>query len=141
MAACSAAPVAILRDARKSALLRMRSEFASYALSSSSLPRILRIKILQVRRALALLGRHQKPVGAAHIGVLAELDVVVVLGADRLDPDGITDAVVVFRDRPRPRQGIVDGGDFVVEHVGLVLVLVEALMDDGLAIGVQRNAA
>src|SRR5260370_24981159 len=42
------------------------SEFASYASSSVPLG-ILYVEILQVRRALALLGRHEEPVGAEHV--------------------------------------------------------------------------
>src|SRR5215470_5878538 len=103
--------------------------------------RVLHVKVPQVRWSLALLGGHEEPVGAAHVGFIAELDVVVVLGADRFDPDRIADAVVVLRNRPRPRQRVVDRGDLVAQNVGLVLVLVEALMDDGFAVRVKRNAA
>src|SRR5215475_7937611 len=106
-----------------------------------SLPDVLHIKIPQIRWALALFGRHEEPIGAAHIAFIADLDVVVVLGADRLDPDRIADAVVVLGDGPRTGQRIVDGGNLVVEHVGLVLVLVEPLVDDGLAVRVKLNAA
>src|ERR1017187_6481815 len=44
-------------------------------------------EISQIRRWLILAGRHQLPITAQEIGVLAEHHVIVVLGAEELGPD------------------------------------------------------
>jgi len=38
------------------------------------------------------------------------------------------------------RQRIVDGGHFVVQHVGIVLVAIDTLLDDSLVVRMQRVA-
>src|SRR5262245_55779833 len=72
-------------------------------------------------------------VGADHVGFRADADVLVALGANRLDPDRIANAVVVLDHRPRPRQGMIHGGDFVVQDVRISRVEIDALLDHGLS--------
>ena len=79
------------------------------------------LKVFQIGRRLVLLGGHQVPVGAEEISIAADLDVLIVLGTDMLAPDRprATRAPIVLGDRPRPREGIVDHRDLVVQNAGL----------------------
>src|SRR5262249_1542928 len=102
------------------------------------------LEIAQVGWPLVLLGRHQQAVVAEEIVVLADDDMRIVLRANVLaPPDGLLgrNAAVVLRDGPRTRQGAVDHGDLVVEDVGIGAVEIEAFLDDGLPIFVERDAA
>jgi len=67
--------------------------------------------------------------------------VVVVLGAVGLGPQWLRAgiAVIAARHRPWPRQRMVDGGDLVVQDVGIALVEIDALLDDGLVVVMQRQ--
>src|SRR5262249_46290816 len=101
------------------------------------------LEILQVRRRLVLLRRHQVAVGADVVDLLADADMRIVLGADRLaPPDSLParGATIVLGDGPGPRQGVVDGGDLVVQQVHIALVEIDALLDHGLVVLVHRNA-
>src|SRR5258706_3077548 len=104
----------------------------------ASLPRL--FEILQIRRGLILLRGHQQVIAAENIVLITDPDVTVVLGAIVLNPDRVVIALVVFVDRPRTRQGMVVDGDYVMQRVGVGLVDVEALRDDGLAVFMERDA-
>src|SRR3984957_16245593 len=105
-----------------------------------SLPRL--IEIARVGRRLPFLGRHQIAVAAHVVGVLADGEPGIVLGADELLPDrlSIGAAAVALGGGPRTRERMIDGGDLVVEDVRIGLVLIDAFLDDGLIVLVQRQA-
>src|SRR4051812_33099992 len=44
-------------------------------------------------------------------------------------------------DRPGTRQRVVDGGDFIAQHVRIRLVEADALLDDGALVPVEWQAA
>src|SRR5262249_9509954 len=101
-----------------------------------------RLEVSQVRRRLILLDRHQVAVAAHHVIVLADPDVMIVLGAMVEIPDHIAAfALILLGNGPGPRERIVDGGDLVEQDVLVRLVDGDALLDDGLAIVVQLDAA
>src|SRR5258708_4642648 len=97
-----------------------------------SLPRL--IEISRVRRRLVLAGRHQQTIRAHEIILLADRELLVVLAAIILGPvrTRILIAHVFLVDGPRSRQGMVDHGNFVMKDVGIDLVAVEPLLEDGL---------
>ena len=68
---------------------------------------------------------------------------VVALATDIFDPHRLPIGLpaIALEDRPRPRQRMVDHGDFVEQQVAVVLVEVEPLLDDGLVVVVERNSA
>src|SRR5262249_43208495 len=90
-------------------------------------------------RRLVFLGRHQIAIGAEHIVLLPDPDMLVALGTNRLDPDRVALAMVVLSYRPRSGQRIVDRCNFVVENVRIRFVEVDPLLDDGLIVWVQRG--
>src|SRR5580704_827400 len=96
---------------------------------------------LQRGRALVLLGRHQIAVDADEIGFLVEHEIVVLGAAIGLDPERVGFAVVVARHRPRLRIGMVDGGDPVMQALGVGGIEEYALLDDGPVVGMQRQPA
>src|SRR5712691_5079977 len=104
----------------------------------SLFPRL--IEVFQIRRRLVLPGRHQPVVCADEIVLLADLDLAVVLRANRLDPDRVSFATVIPRDRPRTGQGMVDHRDFVMKNIAIGLVQVDSLFHDGLTIRVKGHA-
>src|SRR5450432_67554 len=111
-------------------------------------PRLLRlpagaIEISQIWRWLVLAGRRQLSVGAQHVVLLADLYMVVGFGADDLAPRGLALglATVALGDDPRAGERVVGHRDLVVEDVGISLVEVDPLGDDGFVVLVQRNAA
>src|SRR5437660_11939194 len=73
------------------------------------------LEIPQIRRALAFLGRHQQAIGAEHVILVADHDVIVVLaiflGPVRLR---IWAAAVVLGHRPWPRQRVIEHRDVVM---------------------------
>src|ERR1700677_5318554 len=75
------------------------------------------VEEVQVRRLLAFLSRHQDAVGTAHVDLIADLDVVVVLRTDGLDPDRVAYAVVVLHDGPGAGESVVGAGDPLARHV------------------------
>src|SRR3989442_1496074 len=87
---------------------------AQYLLPSQSLPRLLEIS--QVRRRLVLAGRHQHVIAAQEINLLADGDQRAALGTIGLVPVGARTWVahISFVHGPRPGQGMVDHGDFVM---------------------------
>src|ERR1043166_8084576 len=111
---------------------------------SSPLRLLLRLEVAQVGRRLILARGHQLPVGADHVDLVAELDMRVVLRADRLAPPvGLVDlgvAAVVLCDRPGMRQRIVDSGYLVLNDVVVLLVRGETFLHDGIAVLVHRDA-
>src|SRR5712671_2736014 len=100
-------------------------------------------EIAQIWRRLAAFGGHQQPLGAQVVGLAADLDMAVAFGADPLAPDRPLPllANVALLHRPGARQRIVDGGDLVVQQVGLGLVEIDPLLDDRGIVGVQRQPA
>src|SRR5712671_5434814 len=86
-------------------------------------------KIPKVRRLLSLLGRHQQPVAADHVVLLADLHVIVALAAHFLNPYRLTIALAAIglAHRPWPRQRVVDYGHVEHEGVGVALVEIDAL--------------
>src|ERR1700722_9042962 len=109
--------------------------------SSTRSPSLHRIEIAQVRRRLAFAGRHQAAVGAEEIVLPADEEVVVVGAfAGMLEPCGLAFAPVDPGHRPWPRQGVVDGGDLVLQGVRIVAVEMDVFLDDGLVVLVQGQA-
>src|SRR5438132_9876837 len=76
------------------------------------------VEVAQVRRLLALLRGHQIAVGAHKVVLLADHDVIIVLGAEVLVPFGILLAPIVLHHFPWFGQRVVDGGDLVHECIG-----------------------
>src|SRR5215467_5421946 len=102
------------------------------------------LEIAQIRRRLIFLCGHEQAIRAQVVRLLANRHMGIVFGADILTPpDRLVgnDTMVVPRDHPRPRQGIVDGGDLVMEQVGVGAVDKDALLDDGLVVAMERDAA
>jgi hypothetical protein len=62
----------------------------------------------------------------------------ILLGLSR---PPICTAPIVLHHCPGPRQGRVDHRDFVMGHLGIGLVDVNPLLDDGFIVGVQQKAA
>src|SRR3979490_1135869 len=95
----------------------------------------------QIGWRLALLRRHQEPVGAEEEALLADGAGVCVLRAQILAPERIwlRSAAVAFRHLPWPGQGIVDHGDLVTQDVAVGLVDVYALLHHRLVVRVQRQ--
>src|SRR5262249_47552136 len=101
------------------------------------------LEMPQVRRSLVLARRHQEAVGSHEVVLSGDLDVAVAFGADRFRPDRLLLArsPAIFLDRrPRPRQRVVDGRDLKDDKVWIRLVRIKPLLDDGLVVGVQRQA-
>src|SRR5262245_7438324 len=113
---------------------------AAQANTGSSPLRLLEIR--QIRRRLILPGRHQLAVTAKVVVLLADEHMGVALGADVVFPDRtrIRFAVGSLLLGIGPRQRVVDDGDLVPEDVAVALVEVDLLLDDSLAVGVERNA-
>jgi hypothetical protein len=68
---------------------------------------------------------------------------LVALAADCVTgPDRLVrfDAAKGLLDQPRPGQRMIEGGDLVVQQIGIGLVEIDALLDDGLVVGMQRDA-
>src|SRR6266567_3159080 len=70
------------------------------------------LEMPKIRRALVLPRRHQVAVGAAHVVLLADEDLLVAFRADVLAPEipRIGIALVVFDHRPGTRERVVDHG-------------------------------
>src|SRR6202034_2761960 len=95
------------------------------------------LEIARVRRRLVLARRHQIAVGAEQVGLAADDDVLVVLMAIVLAPGRVALALVAARDRPWPRQGVIDQRDLVEQLVGVARVERDFLPDDGLIVLMQ----
>src|SRR5437879_5623014 len=100
--------------------------FASRLFSSPSL-----IEIPQIGGRLTLAGGQQFAVGAFEIKLVADFGQESDPGAIFLAPDRVIVGVmsVGFGHAPRPREGIVDRRDLVVQQLGIALVEVDALLD------------
>src|SRR5216683_1277045 len=100
-------------------------------------------KITQIRRRLVLHGGHQEAVAAEVINLLANADMNIAFAANLVaKPDRFAagDASEGLVDHPWPGQRMVDGGDVVVQQVAIGLVEIDALLDDGLVVGMQRDS-
>src|SRR5262245_29855984 len=120
-----------------SALVNPPSLSGSSSCSRTLAPSLARArKIFEVRRSLALLGRHQQPVAADHVVLPADLHVIVALTADFLNPYRLRIALsaISLEYRPRPYQRMIDHGDFEDKRIGIGLVEMDALFDDGLVV-------
>src|SRR5215813_10020831 len=80
-------------------------------------------------------------VAAQVILLPADLHLVLVLAADGLEPIRIAVAMIGTAHRPWSGQGIVVDRDVVAQDVRIGLVEVDALVDYGLAVLVERHAA
>jgi hypothetical protein len=89
-------------------------------------------EIPKIGRRLILLGGHQQTVAAQKIVFLADDDLVVAFGAGIFAPDRawIGVAPIGLVNAPRPRQGMVDHGDFVMKNIRIALVEMEASLED-----------
>src|SRR5262249_5909210 len=66
---------------------------------------------------------------------------MVVFRTVVLEPDNVAVAAVALVNGSRAREGVVDDGDDVVHDVRVGLVERDRLLDDGLIVLVQRDAA
>src|SRR5713226_10276445 len=108
MAACSAVPVAILRDAvLRTAPQDEVGDFCDCEFQRPG-PSLPRLEISQVRRRLILQGWHQVAICTEEIVFFADDDVTVVLGAVVFEPDDVTVAAIALVHGPRTRQRMVD---------------------------------
>src|SRR5712691_6017657 len=73
------------------------------------------LEIAQIRRLLAFLDRHQVAVGGQEVALLADVDVLIVLGAIIEVPHDVGTGLahISLGHRPGTCQRIVDGGDVV----------------------------
>src|SRR5437588_5217333 len=102
------------------------------------------IEISQIRRQLALPGGHQEAIRAQQVILSTDFDMIVVLATIVLSPDWplfVGFATIGLVDCPRTRQGMVEYRDVVMEDVRIGFVEVNALLDEGLPIFVERNTA
>src|SRR5262245_25216566 len=102
-------------------VLRSRLDSAFPSGSRSSNASLRPREISQVGRLLSLLRRHQIAVRAQVIDLPADIDMVVVLVAIVLSELSLN-AAIVLHHRPGPRERVVDGGDLVVDEIGIGLV-------------------
>src|SRR6266851_406274 len=102
------------------------------------------LEIPQIRCCLFFLCWHEQAVRTQVVRLLANRDMGIVFGTNILTPpDRLVgdDAMIVPRDHPGPRQGIVNGGNLVMEQIGVCAVNKDALLDDGLVVAMERDAA
>src|SRR6516164_39716 len=74
-----------------------------------------RIEIFQVRRRLTSLDRHDGPIAAEIIDLLADGDPGLTFDATIFPPPDLLRPTVVLHHRPGPRQRVVDRGHLIVE--------------------------
>src|SRR5215470_7945686 len=88
-------------------------------------------EVAQIRRRLILLGGHQVAVGAHEIVLIANDDDGVVGIANRLGPNRTRVRVAPkgLVDAPRPRQGVVEHRDLVMQDVRIILIEIEPLLE------------
>src|SRR5258708_3099219 len=102
------------------------------------------LEITQIGRRLVLHGGHQEAVAAEVINLLADADMCISFAANRVaEPSRLVgrDASVGFVYKPRAGQGMIDGGNVGVPANRVGLVEIDALLDNGLVVLVQRDAA
>src|SRR5436309_10358676 len=100
-----------------------------------------RCEVSQIRRRLVLPGRREIAIIADRVDLLAQRHVLIVVRTEVLDPLHIAVAAIASRHGPRTGERIVDGGDLVMEEIGIALVEIDALPDGRLVVLMQRNAA
>src|SRR5262249_10116833 len=99
-------------------------------------------EMLQIRTRLPLLCGPDQAVGANEVVLLADANVLVVFLTIVLEPDRVvTLAAIVLDDCPRTRQRMVVARDLIMQNFRVGTVEVEALLEDCLAIGVERYTA
>src|ERR1700730_3324324 len=103
---------------------------------------LLLFEIPGVRRGLVLAGRHQEPVGAQEIAIVADLDRGVVARESFLEPDRLRIGIALIGSILGPwlRQRMIVGRDVVVKQILVGFVEIDPLLDDGLIVLVERNA-
>src|SRR5262249_464466 len=104
------------------------------------LPSLLRlVEIAQVGRRLVFLRGHQVAVGAEHVVLATNMDVIVAFRADIFAPirSRIGVALVALEHLPRPRQRVIGYRDLVVEEVRIGFAQIDPLVDDALIVGMQ----
>src|SRR5258708_20018663 len=92
------------------------------------------IEVLQIRRCLVLPGRHQLAGAVEHIVLITDIDLKIVLGADRLDKDRVPLAMHGLENPPWSRERLVISRDLVIQNLRINLVQIQSFLDDGLAI-------
>src|SRR5262245_4077697 len=99
------------------------------------------LEMSQIGRFLPLAHRHQQAVGADEVALVADRDGTVVLGAQILAPDRewVRIASIALGYRPGAGERVVEHGDVVAQHVAIGLVEIDALLDDGAVVVVQRQ--
>src|SRR5262249_289486 len=99
----------------------LRWPLLRYWVQAASLLRLLEKS--RVGRRLVFPRRHQVAVRAQVVALLADDHPGIPLRANELAPDRSRTriAIVVLGHGPRPRQGIVDGRNLVIENVGVCL--------------------
>src|SRR5712671_2427019 len=103
---------------------------------------LLLIEIGQVRRRLVWARGHQLAIRAQEVRIVADLDHGVIVGADVGPPERtLRIAGGLPPDRPRPRQRVVEDRNVVIDDVRVGRIEIEALLDDGFTVAVERNAA
>src|SRR6516225_6765611 len=95
-----------------------------------------RLEEAQVRRRLVLLGRHQISVRAQDVVLLADDDVDIAGNAKALRPlrTQIRIVLIAAIDAPRPRQGVVDNRNLLVEGLRVIPVEMKPLPEDRLIV-------
>src|SRR5215470_10421047 len=83
------------------------------------------IEVLEVRRPLVLLGGHQLAGTVEHVVLVLDVDLKVVLVADRLDPDRLALATHALGDCPWPSERVVVNRDLIVEDIWIRFVEIE----------------
>src|SRR5262245_25071702 len=99
-------------------------------------------EIAQVRRRLARPGRREVAVRPDHIHLVADRDMLAVIGADGFTviQNGRAVAPIGLGHRPGARERLVSHGDLVDQDVRIGLVEKDALADDRVVVLMQRQA-
>src|SRR5262249_17510444 len=105
---------------------------------------IVLLEIAQIRRRLVLHSGHQEAVAAEEVNLLTDPDMSILFAANRVAEPGRLvgrGAPVGFVYQPWPGQSMIDGGDVIVQQIRVGLIEIDALLNDGLVVFVQRDAA
>src|SRR5215510_10922648 len=110
---------------------------------ANPLPILSAREVPQVRRGLAFPGRHQEAIAAQHVVLIADAHELLAFGADVLDPGWprIRITAIVFENGPGTRQAIVDDRQVIMQKVRIGLVEINTLLEDGLVVAMERQAA
>src|SRR5258706_879452 len=98
-------------------------------------------EIAGVRGRLVFARRHQIAITGEEVEFLADNDVIVVLAALILRPEGAALAPECLQHRPWPGQRVVHGGDLITKQVLVLLVECDALVDNRVVVPMKRDAA